>query len=193
MNGMVGGMSAVALGAFAWNSAAHGANGVAAAQLALCGACLGFLPWNFPRARIFLGDAGSLFLGYSLGASAVLATVGAPPGWGRAGPALMLTYPACDMIFVVVNRLREGRRVYEGGKDHTNHRLASVLRCPIRTVILLWCVTAALCASGLVVLWLNRPLPATLAWVLWTSLLVPSALRLSSVPVSRPSHAAAAR
>uniref|UniRef100_A0A832I5V3 Undecaprenyl/decaprenyl-phosphate alpha-N-acetylglucosaminyl 1-phosphate transferase n=1 Tax=Eiseniibacteriota bacterium TaxID=2212470 RepID=A0A832I5V3_UNCEI len=187
MNGMVAGMSAIALAAFAWHSAARGAYGVAAAQLAVSGALVGFLPYNFPRARIFLGDAGSLFLGYSLGASAVLAFVNAPAGWGRVGPLLMLAYPAFDMIFVVVNRLREGRKVYEGGKDHTNHRLASVLRCPIRTVILLWCVTAALCASGLAVLWLNRPTPALLASVLWTSLLLPSGLRLSSVPVSRPS------
>jgi UDP-GlcNAc:undecaprenyl-phosphate GlcNAc-1-phosphate transferase len=193
MNGMVAGICAVTLASFAWNSAAHGANGVAAAQLALAGACAGFLPFNFPKARTFLGDAGSLFLGYSLGASAVLAMVGAPPGWGRTGPALMLAYPAFDMIFVVVNRLRDGRKVYEGGKDHTNHRLASVLRCPIRTVFLLWCVTAALCASGLAVLRLNQPAPAALAWGLWTSLSLPIALRLSSVPVSRPQQPAPAR
>lgn len=189
MNGMVGGIAAVILAAFAWHSAARGAAGVAAAQLALAGGCAGFLRWNFPSAAIFLGDAGSLFLGYSLGASAVLAFVNAPDGWGRVGPLLMLSYPAFDMIFVVLTRLRDGRRVYEGGKDHTNHRLASVLRCPKRTVLLLWCVTAALCASGLAVLWLNRPLPALLASVLWTSLWIPSGLRLSSVPVSRPSPA----
>ena len=83
MNGMVGGLSAILLAAFAWNSHQRGADGVAAAQLALSGACAGFLPHNFPKARIFLGDAGSLFLGYSLGASALLAMRGAPPGWGR--------------------------------------------------------------------------------------------------------------
>ena len=106
MNGMVGGLSAITLAAFAWASAARWAFGVAAAQLALAGACAGFLRYNFPRAKIFLGDAGSLFLGYSLGASAVLAFKNAPPGWGRLGPEVMLAYPAFDMFFVVVNRLR---------------------------------------------------------------------------------------
>ena len=183
MNGMVGGIAAITLAAFALTSAQRGATGLATAQLALAGALAGFLPYNFPRARIFLGDAGSLLLGYSLGASAVLALAAAPPGWGRLGLPLMLAYPAFDLIFVVVTRLREGRKVYVGGRDHSNHRLASVIRCPTRTVLLMWCTTVALCASGLVALWLNRPLPSLLSWGLWTILLSWSGRRLSSIPV----------
>jgi UDP-GlcNAc:undecaprenyl-phosphate GlcNAc-1-phosphate transferase len=188
MNGMVGGLAAVTLAAFAVHSAWRGATGTAAAQLALAGACLGFLKYNFPRASIFLGDAGSLVLGYSLGASAVLACLGPPHGWGRLGAALMLGYPAFDMIFVVINRLREGRKIYEGGKDHSNHRLASVLKCPKTTVLLLWFSGAALCASGLVVLKLDRPMPALLLLALWTLLLLLTGIRLSKVAVS-PSRA----
>ena len=186
MNGMVGGLAAVTLAAFAWTSASRGAVGLAAAQLALAGACVGFLPYNFPRARIFLGDAGSLLLGYSLGASAMLAFTASPRGWGRVGPLLMLAYPAFDFVFVVVNRLREGRKVYMGGKDHTTHRLASVLRWPKKTVPLLWLSGAALCASGLVVLRLNQPLPALLLSGLWTMLLIWAGIRLSSVPHTPP-------
>src|SRR5689334_11027193 len=189
MNGMVGGLSAIVLAAFALSSAARGAYGVAAAQLALSGACVGFLRFNFPRAKIFLGDAGSLFLGYSLSASAVLAYRNAPAGWGRFGAILMLAYPAFDMIFVVVNRLREGRKVYEGGKDHSNHRLARVIQCQTRTVLLLWLSGAALCVSGLVVLNLNRPLPTLLMSGLWMVLFLWMGLRLSSVPHRAPSPA----
>lgn len=189
MNGMVGGLSAVLLVGFAYTSWQRGAVGVAAAQLAIAGACVGFLRYNFPRATIFLGDAGSLFLGYSLGASAVLAFRGAEAGWGRVGPILMLAYPAFDMIFVVVNRLREGRKVYEGGKDHTNHRLASVIQCPKRTVLLLWLNGAALCASGLAILRLNRPAPTLLLSGLWMALFLWSGWRLSSIPVHRPNPA----
>lgn len=186
MNGMVGGLAAISLLAFAWTSLERGANGVAAAQLALAGACLGFLPHNFPRARLFLGDAGSLLLGYSLGASALLAMKGAPPGWGQAGPVLMLAYPAFDLIFVVVTRLRDGRPVQQGGKDHSNHRLASVLKCPIRTVLLIWASTAVLCAAGIATLRLNSPTPTLLLSVPSTILLFWSGLRLSSVPIARP-------
>ena len=68
------GLAAVTLAAFGADSAVRGATALALVQFALAGACAGFLPWNFPRARVFLGDAGSLLLGYSLGASAVLAS-----------------------------------------------------------------------------------------------------------------------
>ena len=186
MNGMVGGIAAITLLGYAAHSALRGAWVPAAAQLALAGGCAGFLPWNFPRARIFLGDAGSLFLGYSLGASAALAFAATPPGWGRVGPLFGLVYPAFDLIFVVVNRLREGRKVSQGGKDHSNHRLARVLSCPIRTVILLWCSSAALSVSGLVVRSLDRPLPTLLSLGLWTVLCLWMALRLSSVPSGSP-------
>lgn len=189
MNGMVGGLAALTLAAFAWTSASRGSVGLAAAQLALSGACAGFLPYNFPRARIFLGDAGSLFLGYSLGASAVLAFTASPSGWGRVGPLLMLAYPAFDIVFVVVTRLREGRKIYMGGKDHTNHRLASVLRCPTTTVLLMWLNGAALCASGLVVLNLNRALPTLLLSGLWMMFLGWAGVRLASIPVTPRSPA----
>jgi UDP-GlcNAc:undecaprenyl-phosphate GlcNAc-1-phosphate transferase len=185
MNGMVGGLAAILLIGFAWTSAARGATALAAGQLAIAGACLGFLRYNFPRARIFLGDAGSLFLGYSLGASALLAFEAAPPGWGRLGALLMLAYPAFDLFFVVVNRIREGRKVYEGGKDHSNHRLASVLQCQKTTVIFLWLSGAALAVSGLAVLKLNHPVPALLLSGLWISLFLLAGRRLSSVPVVR--------
>jgi len=186
MNGMVGGITAIAMAAFAWDSAYRGELGLAAGQLAVSGACVGFLRYNYPRGRLFLGDAGSLFLGYSLAASGLLAYHGAAGRWARPGAIIMLGYPVFDMVFVVVTRLREGRHVYEGGKDHTNHRLASVLGCQKRTVKLIWLVGAALSASGLVVLNLNRPLPTLLSLALWMSLFLVVGVRLSRVPVSRP-------
>jgi UDP-GlcNAc:undecaprenyl-phosphate GlcNAc-1-phosphate transferase len=186
MNGMVGGLAAIGLSAFAVHSLARGAVGLACAQLALAGACVGFLRYNFPKARIFLGDAGSLLLGYSLGASAVLAFVASPPGWGRVGPLLMLAYPAFDLIFVVVNRLRDGRKFYLGGRDHSNHRLASVIQCPKRTVLILWASGAALSVSGLAVLKLNQPLPTLLLSVPWVILLIWAGARLSLVPITNP-------
>ena len=182
MNGMVAGLAAIALMGFATLSFIQGAHGLAAAQLAVSGACVGFLRYNFPRAQVFLGDAGSLFLGYSLGASAMLALGATPRGWTWLGPLLILAYPAFDMTFVVINRIREGRKIYEGGKDHSNHRLASVIRCQTRTVILIWLSGAAACVSGLVVLQLNQPMPTLLLSALWTAIFLWAGLKLSSVP-----------
>ncbi len=186
MNGVVGGLAAIALLGFAFLSWSSGAYVLAAGQLALAGACMGFLRYNFPRARIFLGDAGSLFLGYCLGASALLAYNAAPVGWGRPGAVLMLGYPAFDLFFVVITRTRDGRRLSQGGKDHTNHRIASLLQCQTRTVLLVWFSSAALCASGVAVLRLNRPAPTLLLLGLWMTLFLWAGRRLSSVPVPRP-------
>jgi UDP-GlcNAc:undecaprenyl-phosphate/decaprenyl-phosphate GlcNAc-1-phosphate transferase len=180
MNGMVAGLSAIALTGFAAGSIQHGAYGVAAAQLALAGACAGFLRYNFPQARIFLGDAGSLLLGYSLGASAVMSYVGLPRGWAHAGPFLALAYPMFDIVFVVINRIREGRPVSQGGKDHSNHRLARLIQWK-KTVLLTWLVGGALSASALVVQNLNSAQATLLLLALWGTFFLTAGLRLSSV------------
>jgi UDP-GlcNAc:undecaprenyl-phosphate/decaprenyl-phosphate GlcNAc-1-phosphate transferase len=184
MNGVVGGLAAIAMAGFALHSWTHGAPVLAAAQLAVAGACIGFLKYNFPKARIFLGDAGSLFLGYCLGASALLAYDAAPMGWGRAGAILILGYPAFDLFFVVITRLRDGRKVSQGGKDHTNHRLATLIGCPIKTVLLVWLSGVGLCVSGVAVLSLNQTLPSLLLLALWITLFLVAGLKLSSVPVA---------
>ena len=104
---------------------------------------------------------------------------------------MMLAYPAFDMSFVVVNRLREGRKVYVGGKDHSNHRLATLIRCQKTTVMLVWLAGAGLCASALVVQWLNRPLPTLILSALWVTIFLLLGIRLSSVPVegsAPPNH-----
>jgi len=183
MNGVIAGLSAIALAGFAWGSWQRGAYGVASGQLALAGACAGFLRYNFPSARIFLGDAGSLFLGYSLGASAVLAWTGMPRGWGQAAPVLLVGYPFFDLMFVVVTRSREGRHIHVGGKDHSNHRLATLIGCQKTTVILVWLAGAGLCASALVAQALDRALPTLLLLAWWVTLFLLAGIRLSSVPV----------
>lgn len=184
MNGMLGGIAALTLAAFAAIGIARGDARFAPAQLALAGACAGFLPWNYPKARTFLGDAGSLVLGYSLAASLLLALQSSPRGWSLLGPPLLLAYPAFDMIFVVIRRVMEGRRIEQGGRDHTNHRLASLIQCPKRTVLLIWCSTAALCASGFALSRVAHPLPGLLLWGLWILLFLLTARRLSSVPIA---------
>lgn len=86
-----------------------------AAGLAGAGACLGFLFFNYPPARVFMGDGGSLLLG----AAIVLLT------W-EGGPLLTLAWlavPLIDAVFVTVRRLRAGRKPWVGGTDHLGHTL----------------------------------------------------------------------
>ena len=80
----------------------------------------------------------------------------------------------------VYNRIREGRPVSQGGKDHSNHRLARIIQWK-RTVVLTWLVGAALSVSALVVQSLNRALPTLLLSALWVTFFLMAGLRLSSV------------
>jgi UDP-GlcNAc:undecaprenyl-phosphate GlcNAc-1-phosphate transferase len=182
MDGIVGGVSAVCALAFAILLAVWGHPHESLFALGLAGATLGFLRYNFAPARIFLGDTGSLFLGYALGALGLVAASSGPGISGALASLLVLGYPVFDTTFVVWTRMREGRRVYIGGRDHTTHRMTRVVRGPRRTAVSVYGATAVLALSG--VLLGIRPgarfaIPILLVWALvlgWVG------VRLSRVP-----------
>jgi len=120
---------------------------VAAFTVALIGALLGFLRFNFPPARIYLGDTGSLFLGFSLGALAMVMdyTRHNPLGW--VAPLFFLALPLVDTVFVSVLRIKAGRKIYYGSPDHFPLRLRKRLNGST-TKTLLWIYTAALLSGG---------------------------------------------
>jgi UDP-GlcNAc:undecaprenyl-phosphate/decaprenyl-phosphate GlcNAc-1-phosphate transferase len=90
----------------------------------LAGACLGFLPYNFSPARIFLGDSGTLFMGFLTAAILIKLSVNGETLPTRATvPLLIAAVPLFDMTLVVISRWRGGRRLFRGGTDHSSHRL----------------------------------------------------------------------
>jgi UDP-GlcNAc:undecaprenyl-phosphate GlcNAc-1-phosphate transferase len=124
-DGLAAGTAATAGGA-AVALATHAGQPVSTALAAgLTGACLGFLLYNRPPASIFMGDAGSLFLGYSLAVLAVelQAEGGQALEGGWALPLLLLAVPILDTATVTTARRRRGRPISEGGRDHLSHRL----------------------------------------------------------------------
>lgn len=101
-----------------------GQPGVAVLAATVAGALLGFLSYNWPPARMYLGDAGSLFLGFLLTGLAVYLSGSMAPGAVTAGWLLLLSFPAViDTALVVLSRVRAGRPVTMGGTDHVAHRL----------------------------------------------------------------------
>jgi len=128
MDGLAAGIAAIALG-FRWLFLAGPGNSEAAIMVvALLGACLGFLVFNFAPARIFMGDAGSMFLGFAVAGTSL---VGDWP-YSRATsatvflPLLLTVVPLFDATFVTIARALAGRPVYVGGRDHTSHRLVAL-------------------------------------------------------------------
>jgi UDP-GlcNAc:undecaprenyl-phosphate GlcNAc-1-phosphate transferase len=97
---------------------------------AILGAVLGFLPFNYPPARIFMGDAGSLFLGFMLSVLTILFTFYDQESRRTVQtfftPFLVLAVPLYDTVSVVLLRLREGRPLFLGDTRHFSHRLAAM-------------------------------------------------------------------
>lgn len=90
------------------------------------GACLGFLAYNRRPASIFMGDAGSLFLGFALAVIAIDVSPALRPPASFAVPMVLLALPVLDTSTVTLARLRRGRSVLLGGKDHLSHRLVKL-------------------------------------------------------------------
>ena len=123
------------------------------------GVCVGFLPWNFNPARIFMGDAGALFLGLLLATTTI--TVGGRADYQYSGttyfffaplliPVLILGVPIVDTAFSFVRRVMRGQPFSMADKDHLHHRLMRLGHGPRRTVVILWLWTGLL--SGLVLI-----------------------------------------
>ena len=126
MDGILGALIPVTAGGFVALALIHGAPVHLALAWGLIGACAGFLVYNAPPARIFLGDAGSHLLGFALAALA-LQSLEKSLTWPHvASVLLILAYPLFDVIFVVWDRLLGGRPFYVGSIDHTTHRLGDL-------------------------------------------------------------------
>ena len=113
---------------------------VVALLVALAGAQMGFLYWNRPTARLFMGDSGSLFIGAMLGGASLVPMVGAGVDAMRTGVlvVLVLVVPLFDTAFVLVLRRLAGRSATRGGTDHVSHRFVSLGFSERRAVRLLY-------------------------------------------------------
>ena len=154
MNGLCAGLGAIGAWQFAVIAAADGEYLVATIAFLMCGALAGFLPWNFPNARAFLGDAGSHLVGYLLAVMAILPhfyTKQNPRPLAVLSPLFVLAVPLADLAWVVILRTRAGKPFWIGDTNHLSHRLVRAGLSPTRAVLLIWLVAAAI---GSIAWWL---------------------------------------
>jgi UDP-GlcNAc:undecaprenyl-phosphate GlcNAc-1-phosphate transferase len=145
MNGLCAGLGAIGAAWFGAIAAAQGQYLVATMAFVVAGALLGFLPFNYPRAKAFLGDAGSHLTGYLLAVLAILPhfyTVKHPRPLAVLTPLLVLAVPLGDLVWVVLLRWRKGRPFYVGDTNHLSHRLVQRGFTPARAVALIWLLAA---------------------------------------------------
>lgn len=120
-NGLAGGMGVIGFSAYAWIASAAGDAAMAVVCASIAGAALGFLPFNFGRARVFLGDCGSIPLGFLAGA---LGWLGFAAGtWKWWTPVLVFLPFVADATSTLVRRLARGERVWLAHRDHGYQKL----------------------------------------------------------------------
>jgi UDP-GlcNAc:undecaprenyl-phosphate GlcNAc-1-phosphate transferase len=129
LDGLAVGVGTIAAMLFAWHSYRLGQEAVAAFPLALAGALIGFLPYNFAPARIFLGSAGAYVLGYNLATLAILSPA------KIATALLVLAVPILDGIWRGTDRVRSGRSPFYGDRGHLHFRLADE-KVPTRVIVI---------------------------------------------------------
>jgi len=147
IDGLAAGVGAITALGMAFVLLECGAPLAAIILVALAGALLGFLPWNMHRARLFMGDGGSLFVGSLLGGCSLVPWFGGQksnPFWPMA-LAVALIVPLGEASFVSTLRWMAGRRASRGGTDHTSHRLVSMGFSEPRSVLFL-CAVALVAA-----------------------------------------------
>ncbi|PYP86051.1 MAG: hypothetical protein DMF61_14550 [Blastocatellia bacterium AA13] len=140
MDGLAGGIALITCGFLAATFLLNGQLQAAALPMALGSAVLGFLVFNFNPASIFMGDCGSMFLGFLLGGTALLSDYGGSRNLGAIllTPVLVLMIPIFDTCVVTLTRKLSGRPISRGGRDHTSHRLVALGISEKRAVIMLY-------------------------------------------------------
>jgi UDP-GlcNAc:undecaprenyl-phosphate GlcNAc-1-phosphate transferase len=157
MDGLAGGIAALACAFLVITFSLNGQPEQALLPALLGGAALGFLVFNFHPASIFMGDGGSMFLGFVLGSTALLSDYGRTRNLGAVllVPVLILLIPIFDTCLVTATRKLSGRPISQGGRDHTSHRLVALGMSERRAVLLLYAFAACSGALALAVRWLK--------------------------------------
>jgi UDP-GlcNAc:undecaprenyl-phosphate GlcNAc-1-phosphate transferase len=142
LDGLATGVVAIACGALWVTGREHGDFYVMFLAAILLGACGGFLAWNRPPARIFMGDTGSQFLGLTLSAISLLENRKGTAALTLLLPLVALGVPLADGALAFVRRLVRGRPVFRGDAGHIHHRLLDAGLSPHATLAVLWTLSA---------------------------------------------------
>ncbi|MFZ5968880.1 MAG: glycosyltransferase family 4 protein [Bacillota bacterium] len=149
LDGLAAGVATIAAISLSYVAHANGRPEVTIIiTLAIAGSALGFLPYNFNPAKIFMGDTGSLFLGYMLAAISIDGAMKGATALATVVPVLVLGLPIFDTTFAIIRRAWNGRPIMEPDKGHLHHRLLSAGMGQKRTVLTLYSISGALGVSA---------------------------------------------
>ncbi len=151
MDGLAAGVSGIGLTTFAVLAATLDRATPAILAASLAGAAFGFLVHNFHPARVFMGDAGSLLLGFVIAGVAVSGVMKSAAAVAIGLPLIVLAIPILDTSFVILKRLKHGMPVYSADKSHFHHRFFTIGWSQRRTVLALYAWCALMSAVAIVI------------------------------------------
>jgi len=131
---------------------------VAILTAALAGSALGFLQHNFNPAKIFMGDTGSMFLGYMLAAISILGAVKSAATIALIVPIVALGLPILDTAFAIIRRYMSGRPIFKPDKGHLHHRLLEMGLTQKQAVLLMYVISGCLGLSAIALTEVNQSL-----------------------------------
>ena len=173
LDGLAAGIATIASIAIALLAFQMGQWVAAAAMIAMTGACLAFLQYNFNPAKIFMGDTGSMFLGYIIAAVSVMGSMKTVAMAILIVPLLALAVPITDTLLAIVRRKSSGVPIFSPDKNHLHHRLLAKGLNQKQVVIIMYALTAFFSCIALIVIhmsvWIGSAVVAValILFVLW--------------------------
>ncbi len=149
LDGLAAGVCTIAAATFTIMAVSGGLGAVAVLGAAMAGACLGFLPYNFNPARIFMGDTGAMFLGYMLAYISISGPFKSTAVLAVLVPFLVMGVPIYDTLITGIKRITQGKPVYNADRTHLHHRLLDRGLSVTQTVLIYYAITGVLCALAL--------------------------------------------
>ncbi len=144
LDGLAAGVSSIASACICYCAVLSGQYDVGLAMLAISGGALGFLPFNFSPAKTFMGDSGSLFLGFMIAAGSVYGSTKGATLIATLVPVLVLGVPIFDTAFAIVRRWVNNYPIMGADKGHLHHRIMSTGIGQRRTVLIMYCISAVM-------------------------------------------------
>jgi UDP-GlcNAc:undecaprenyl-phosphate GlcNAc-1-phosphate transferase len=148
LDGLAAGVSAIGSIAMALAALEGGQSRLVVLSMALAGSALGFLRHNFHPARIFMGDAGAMFLGFTIAGISAIGALKTPATLVLAVPVIVMGVPVLDTAFAIFRRVRRGVPVSSSDRDHVHHRLLAMGMTQRQAVLTLYTVSALLAATA---------------------------------------------
>jgi UDP-GlcNAc:undecaprenyl-phosphate GlcNAc-1-phosphate transferase len=165
---------------------------IALISLSFAGSTFGFLPYNFNPAKIFLGDAGSMFIGYFLSSMGILMAQYAGNKYNDKMfyllPVLLLSYAIFDISLVSYTRRRDGRHVMQGGKDHSTHRINNVLGSVKVTAAIIYAINVLIVLTAIIIFRIGSRELLIVSTALFAVFFMVFGRKLDQVPVVIPAN-----